>query len=154
MVRTVLNRKKGKIMRRFIAILVVVGFCFAGCASFGVWNDKAAADIAKFQTYAAQFLAGVKQTAPALLAVASAIPQAAPYVPAASAAITALEAATAAASEVGAASTSQSAQAVTAAQVSVSQAIGAVQATIATVKATGQATSPVPTPATPTGSSK
>jgi PBP1b-binding outer membrane lipoprotein LpoB len=120
-------------MKRIIAVVALV-FMVSGCASFGVWSTASQANIAKFQTFSAQFLAGVKADTPALLAIASMIPQAAPYVPIAQKAITALEAATAAASVVSAVASDPAGVSVSTAQASVSAAVGAVQDAINSAK--------------------
>ena len=137
-------------MKRIIAVLFVVALAFtmiSGCASFGVFSTQAQTDIAKFNAYAATFLAGVKADTPALLAIASVIPQAAPYVPIATKAIAALEAATVAAQTVAAVASDPAGVSVSSAQASVSAAVGAVQDAIASAQASTSA--PV-LPANPT----
>jgi hypothetical protein len=113
--------------RRFIAVIAICGLLTTGCTSLWQWSPSAQANIQKFNTYAAQFLAGVKANAPAILAIASAIPQAAPYVPIASASIAALEAVTVAAQATSTAAMDPTGVAVSSAQAAVSSAVGAVQ---------------------------
>ena len=112
-------------MKRIMTVLFVIAM--AGCAG-GKLSPTAQTDIDTFNKYASEFNAGVKADAPAILAIASMVPQAAPYVPLAQKAIAALDAATNAAQAVSAVATDPTAQAVIAAQQNVSAVIGAINA--------------------------